>query len=40
MLVILQLADRSIKAPRGMLENVLVKIDEFYFSVDFLDLDM
>ena len=38
--VTLQLADRSIKKPRGMLEDVLVKIDEFYFSVDFLILDM
>ena len=38
--VTLQLADRSIKELRGMLEDVLVKVDEFYFSVDFLILDM
>ena len=36
----LQLADRSIKTLRGMIEDILVKIDEFYFSVDFLVLDM
>ena len=38
--VTLQLADRSIKISRGMLEDVLVKVDEFYFPVDFLVLDM
>ena len=38
--VTLQLADRSVKTPRGMLEDVLVKVDEFYFPVDFLVLDM
>ena len=38
--VTLQLADRSIKEPRGMLEDVLVKVDEFYFPVDFLVFDM
>lgn len=40
MSVTLQLADRSIKTPHEMLEDVLVKIDEFYFPVDFLVLDM
>ena len=39
-LVTLQLADKSIKIPRGMIEDILVKVDEFYFSVDFLVLDM
>ena len=38
--VTLQFADRSIKVPRGLLEDVLVKVDEFYFPVDFLVLDM
>ena len=38
--VTLQLADRSIKVSHGMLEDVLIKIDEFYFPVDFLVLDM
>ena len=35
-----QLADRSIKTRCGMIEDVLVKVDEFYFLVDFLVLDM
>ncbi len=30
--VSLQLADRSIKYPRGMIEDVLVKVDKFIFS--------
>ena len=38
--ITLQLADRSIKESRGMLEDVLIKVDEFYFPVDFLVLDM
>ncbi|XP_043725725.1 uncharacterized protein LOC122672296 [Telopea speciosissima] len=38
--VILQLADRSMKRPRGLLEDVLVKVDDLYFLVDFLVLDM
>ena len=38
--VTLQLADRSVKTPRGIVEDVLVKVDEFYFPVDFLVLDM
>ena len=37
MMLTIQLADRSIKVPYGMLEDVLVKVDEFYFSIDFLD---
>ncbi|XP_073025235.1 uncharacterized protein [Primulina eburnea] len=36
----LQLADRSIKFPRGVVEDVLVKVDEFIFPVDFVVLDM
>ncbi|XP_075499401.1 uncharacterized protein LOC142537792 [Primulina tabacum] len=36
----LQLADRSIKYPRGVVEDVLVKVDKFIFSVDFVVLDM
>ena len=36
----LQLADRSIKVPRGILEDVLVKVEDFYFPVDFIILDM
>ncbi|XP_073120183.1 uncharacterized protein [Henckelia pumila] len=38
--VSLQLADRSIKYPRGIIENVLVKVDKFIFPVDFVVLDM
>ncbi|XP_075504480.1 uncharacterized protein LOC142541916 [Primulina tabacum] len=36
----LQLADRSIKYPRGVIGDVLVKVDKFIFSVDFVVLDM
>jgi len=35
----LQLADRSIKIPRGIVEDVLIKVDKFYFPVDFIMLD-
>ena len=38
--VSLQLADRSIKHPRGIIEDVLVKVDKFIFPVDFIVLDM
>ncbi|XP_073030700.1 uncharacterized protein [Primulina eburnea] len=32
----LQLADRSIKYPRGVVEDVLVKVDKFIFPLDFV----
>ena len=35
----LQLADWSKKYPRGVLEDVLVKIDTFVLPVDFVVLD-
>ena len=38
--ITLQLADRSIKYPRGIVEDVLVKVNKFIFSVDFIVLDM
>ncbi|KAL5565512.1 hypothetical protein UlMin_028676 [Ulmus minor] len=38
--VSLQLADRSIKHPRGIIEDVLVKVDKFIFPADFIVLDM
>ena len=38
--VILQLADRSVKTPRGLIEDVLVRVNQCYFPVDFLILDM
>ncbi len=37
--VTLQLADRSVKIPRGIIEDVLVQVDKFYFPVDFIVLD-
>ncbi|XP_023887557.1 uncharacterized protein LOC111999657 [Quercus suber] len=36
----LQLADRSFKYPRGVIEDVLVKVDKFIFPADFIVLDM
>jgi hypothetical protein len=38
--VTLQLADRSIKRLRGILEDVLVKVGEFILPADFIVLDM
>ena len=38
--VILELTDKSITYPRGILEDVLVKIDKFIFLVDFVVLDI
>jgi hypothetical protein len=38
--ITLQLADRSIKRPRGILEDVLVKVGEFILLADFIVLDM
>ena len=37
--ITLQLADRSVKIPRGVVEDVLVQVDKFYFPVDFIVLD-
>jgi hypothetical protein len=34
--VTLQLADRSMKVPRGIIEDVLIKVDKFYYLVDFI----
>ncbi|XP_073129370.1 uncharacterized protein [Henckelia pumila] len=36
----LKLADRSVKYLRGVVENVLVKVDKLIFPVDFVVLDM
>ncbi|XP_076921462.1 uncharacterized protein LOC143582870 [Bidens hawaiensis] len=36
----LSLADRSVKYPRGIVENVRVKVDKFVFPVDFFILDI
>ncbi|GJY59453.1 gag-pol polyprotein [Tanacetum coccineum] len=38
--LIVDLADRTIKHPKGIAENVLVGIDKFVFPVDFLFIDM
>ena len=37
--ITLSLADRSVKIPRGMIEDVLVQVDKFYYPVDFVVLD-
>ncbi|BAU03085.1 hypothetical protein VIGAN_UM009200, partial [Vigna angularis var. angularis] len=36
----LQLADRSLKYPYGVVEDVLVKVDKFVFPVDFIVMEM
>ncbi|KAJ4717030.1 DNA-directed DNA polymerase [Melia azedarach] len=36
----LQMADRSLTYPRGIVEDVLVKVDKFIFPADFVVLDM
>ena len=36
----LQLADRSIKYPHGIVEDLLVKVDIFLFPVDFVVMDI
>ncbi|XP_075480649.1 uncharacterized protein LOC142521315 [Primulina tabacum] len=38
--ITLQLADRSLTYPRGIVEDVLVKVDKFIFPADFVILDM
>ena len=38
--VTLQLADRSLKHPRGVIEEDLVKVDKFIFPAYFIVLDM
>ncbi|CAN6458598.1 unnamed protein product [Victoria cruziana] len=36
----IQMADRSVKKPRGVLDDVHLKIENFIFPVDFVVLDM
>jgi hypothetical protein len=36
----LQLADRSMKIPQRIIEDVLIKVDKFYFPVDVIVLDI
>ena len=37
--ITLSLADRSVKIPKGIVEDVLVNVDKFYYLVDFVVLD-
>ena len=38
--ITLSLADRLVKIPKGIVEDVLVKVDKFYYLVDFVVLDI
>ncbi|XP_047953056.1 uncharacterized protein LOC125198844 [Salvia hispanica] len=38
--ITLQMADRSVTYPKGIVEDVLVKVHDFIFPVDFVVLDM
>nr|GEW67236.1 reverse transcriptase domain-containing protein [Tanacetum cinerariifolium] len=38
--MVLELADRTISKPTGVAENVFVKVDKFYFPIDFVVLDL
>ena len=38
--ITLQLADRSVKIPKGEVEDVLIKVGEFIFPVDFVVLEI
>ena len=37
--ITLSLADRSIKIPKGIVEDVLIQVDKFYYPIDFVVLD-
>ena len=37
--ITLSLEDRSMKIPKGIVEDVLVKVDKFYYPVDFIFID-
>ena len=37
--ITLSLADRSIKVPKGTVEDVLIQVEKFYYPVDFVVLD-
>ncbi|XP_061352248.1 uncharacterized protein LOC133297170 [Gastrolobium bilobum] len=39
-MVSLQLADRTLRRPNGVIEDVLVKLDKLIFPADFVVLDM
>ena len=38
--VTLHLEDRSLKHPRGVIEDMLVKVNKFIFPIDFIVLDI
>ncbi|GJZ95831.1 gag-pol polyprotein [Tanacetum coccineum] len=38
--LIIELADKTVKRPKGIADNVLVGIDRFAFPIDFIILDM
>ena len=38
--ITLSLADRSVKIPKGIVEDVLVNVDKFYYPIDFVVLDI
>ena len=38
--ITLSLAGRSIKIPKGTVEDVLIQVDKFYYPVDFVVLDI
>ena len=37
--ITLSLADRSIKIPKGTVEDVLIQVEKFYYPIDFVMLD-
>ena len=37
--ITLSFADRSIKVPKGTVEDVLIQVDKFYYPIDFVVLD-
>ena len=37
--IFLSLANKSVKIPKGIVEDVLLKVDKFYYPVDFVVLD-
>ncbi|KAL6348217.1 hypothetical protein AAG906_003083 [Vitis piasezkii] len=37
--ITLSLTDRSVKIPRGIIEEVLIQVDNFYYPMDFVVLD-
>ena len=38
--ITLKLVDRSVKVPRGVVEDIMVKVDNFVYPVDFVVLDI